>query len=305
MTPAPLDGVLVVDKPEGPTSHDVVAVLRRCLPRKTRVGHTGTLDPLATGVMAIVIGRATRLAQFLASDRKRYLATIAFGTGTTTYDRAGDITATASSDALARLDAPAIEAVLTSLTGTQLQIPPAHSAKKVDGHRAYDLVRGGADVTLAPVEVTAYALGVVSWDAARHVAVVDVESSAGFYVRSLVNDVGARLGVPAHLAALRRIASGEFSLAQVHDLGAIVSASIDTLASWVIPPGQLLPTLPSTMLTEDQVRAIRNGLAIRPAGPVEAVPLIRLLDCHGALIALAVPAPDMPGLWQPRIVLGV
>lgn len=298
-----MDGVLVIDKPEGPTSHDVVAAVRRLLPRGTKVGHTGTLDPLATGVLPLVLGKATRLARFLSADRKQYLATIAFGTSTSTYDRMGETTATGDAGALAGITAAAIDTALDAFVGPQLQVPPAHSAKKVEGHRAYDLARAGAEVTLEPVAVTAFALRCVSWDDESHQAVVEVACSAGYYVRSLAHDLGRALGVPAHLAALRRTASGSFTLTDAHPLGAVVEAAADTRATWVIPPGRLLPSLPACVLTEAQVQAVCRGMAIRPDESQPAVPLLRLLDGDGLLVALAVPA-EMPGHWQPRIVLG-
>lgn len=149
MIPA-LDRILIVDKPEGMTSHDVVATVRRRLPRKTRVGHTGTLDPFATGVLPVVIGKATRLSQFLTAGRKRYRATVAFGAATDSGDRMGAVIETASPDVLRMLDEPRLAHALATFVGMQAQVPPAYSAKKVDGERAYVLARRGDVVDLPP-----------------------------------------------------------------------------------------------------------------------------------------------------------
>jgi tRNA pseudouridine55 synthase len=220
-----LDGVLIVDKPEGMTSHDVVATVRRRLPRKTRVGHTGTLDPFATGVLPVVIGKATRLSQFLTAGRKRYRATVAFGTATDSGDRMGVVIDTAAPAVLGTLDETGLSQALATFVGTQAQVPPAHSAKKIDGERAYVLARRGDVVDLPPVEVTAHTLSLAGWDAASSTAIVDLDVSAGYYVRSLARDLGARVGVPAHLAALQRTGSGSWSLDDAHSLAEVVQSS--------------------------------------------------------------------------------
>ena len=242
---ADCDGVLVIDKPAGITSHDVVAATRRRLPRKTKVGHTGTLDPFATGVLPIVVGKATRLAQFLTASRKAYLAEITFGAATDTGDATGVVTETAAPGGCERLDAATVAAGLQAFAGTQDQVPPAHSAKKVDGERAYVLARRGDDVSLAAVPVTAYALDLRAWDADGCVATVALDTSAGYYVRSLARDLGQHLGVPAHLSGLRRTASGAFTLSHARPLGDIVCADLPQLAGWRIPLEELLPEWPS------------------------------------------------------------
>ncbi len=295
MTLVALDGVLVVDKPEDITSHDVVAAVRRRLPRGTRVGHTGTLDPFATGVLPIVVGRATRLAQFLTASRKRYVADIAFGTATDSCDRTGAPVETAAPEAMEALCADTVAAALTTFLGPQAQVPPLHSAKKIDGERAYVLARSGADVQLPAAEVTAHAVELCTWDPSRRIAVVALETSAGFYVRSLARDLGQRVGVPAHLSALRRVASGPFAIDDAHSVPAVVQASAEELSQWRVPLARLLPHLPEVTLDAEQVRAVLQGRPIRMlpsqrADEGEDAGRVRLLDQAGDLVALARPA---------------
>jgi tRNA pseudouridine55 synthase len=293
-----LDGVLIVDKPEGMTSHDVVATVRRRLPRKTRIGHTGTLDPFATGVLPIVIGKATRLSQFLTAGRKRYRATVRFGTATDTGDRMGLTTETASPAAIGALDEVGVAKALLTFLGRHAQVPPAHSAKKVDGERAYVLARRGEAVDLAPVEVTAHALALAGWDSGSHTAIVDLDVSAGYYVRSLARDLGTRLGVPAHLVALQRTASGPWSLADAHSLSEVVQAAPDAFMQICEPMGAALEFWPAVTLDEVQVARVLAGRAVDLSSTQAALvgvlpPRVRLLDQAGALVALARPA--LPG----------
>src|SRR5262245_45210446 len=198
-----MDGLLVVDKPEGLTSHDVVAIARRVLGEK-RIGHTGTLDPLATGVLALACGRATRLVRFLTASDKDYEATVLFGVTTDTLDVTGEETsrsgASPSRDTLA--------AALRAFEGEQLQVPPAYSAKKVGGRRAYDFARQDEPVELAAVPVRLSRLELLDFGNNR--CRLTLTCSAGFYVRSLVRDLGERCGTGATLEALRRTRSGEF-----------------------------------------------------------------------------------------------
>lgn len=292
---AALDGVLVVDKPEGMTSHDVVATVRRRLPRKTKVGHTGTLDPFATGVLPVVIGKATRLSQFLTASRKRYRASVTFGTGTDSGDRMGTVIDTAAPDALAALDAPHVREALSGFLGTHPQVPPAHSAKMVDGERAYVLARRGDLVELAPVDVTAHDVSLVEWDAAARTATIDLDVSAGYYVRSLARDLGARLGVPAHLTALRRTGSGGWTLADAHSLGDVVEAAPEPFAAMCLGMATVLLDWPSLTLDDGQVLAVLAGrlieLGAQQTAALAQAPAdrVRLLDAAGALVALAPP----------------
>jgi tRNA pseudouridine55 synthase len=303
------DGVLVVDKPAGLTSHDVVAAVRRRLPRGTRVGHTGTLDPFATGVLPVVIGRATRLSQFLMASRKRYRADVAFGVETDS----GDCTGTPVEDSPhaptgVGVDADALAAALARMVGTHPQVPPAHSAKKVDGERAYALARRGEAVDLPPVDVTAYAVSLLAFDGARQVATVDLETSAGYYVRSFARDLGRAIGIPAHLATLRRMGSGVFAIADAHPLEAVATVSPEALGAWLLPLADLLPHMPALSLTDAQRDAVRHGQPFAPAPGQSLADVtaarVRLLDASGVLMALAVPSRQAPGLLHADIVLG-
>lgn len=291
------EGGLIVDKPAGLTSHDVVAVARRAL-GQPRIGHTGTLDPLATGVLPLLLGRATRLAQFLASSDKTYLATIQFGQATSSYDADGE---PAGPEHRVTLDPVEVEAALAHFRGRQWQVPPAVSAKKIGGHRAYDLARRNQPVDLAALEVEVMDLALLSCDEAR--AVVRVTCSAGFYVRSLAHDLGIRLAVGAHLTSLRRERSGGFSLADSVGLDRLVEDPSGT-TSRVLPMADLLPDWPSQAVSEDEAARIGHGQALaltdRPAADGEATGRVRLIDRFGRLVAVAEPRA---GFLHPVLVL--
>jgi tRNA pseudouridine55 synthase len=304
-TPAPsrqgLAGVLVVDKPAGPTSHDVVDRVRRAL-GVDRVGHTGTLDPAATGVLALVIGRATRLARFLAAGDKEYRADIRLGVTTDTYDAAG---------AVVRRSCPAawppagqLEEALAAFHGAGLQTPPPYSAKKVGGERAYRLARRQSPAALAPVPVTVSRLTLLAAEADR--VTITLICSAGFYVRSLAHELGERLGCGACLAGLRRLRSGEFTLDMAADIDTVEREGAGA-ASRVIPPGRLLGWMPAVRLTEGGAARVSHGHAPADAdlaGPLKnlrGLEAIRLLDPRGELVAIARPGGD--GVLRPVIVL--
>lgn len=284
-----LDGILVVAKPAGPTSHDVVALVRRLAATK-RVGHGGTLDPFATGVLPVFLGHATRIVEYHLADRKAYRATVCFGASSTTDDLEGELTA-ADGPAPTR---DAVESALAGLTGTISQRPPAYSAIKVGGRRAYALARAGETVELAIREVTIHALDLVSWDgadAARPIAVVDVSCSAGTYVRALARDLGELVGSAAYLGALTRTASGPFTLDAATSLDEIRAAAADDptgLLPLLRPLDTGLDDFPAVTLTPDEVAAIARGQFVRPAagltGPAERY---RLRDEAGALVAIA------------------
>jgi tRNA pseudouridine55 synthase len=282
-----MDGLLVVDKPAGPTSHDVVARVRRAL-REQRVGHTGTLDPAATGVLPLVVGRATRLAQFLSGSDKSYEAVIRFGFSTDTGDAQGRALGIQRVTELPSRET--IDAALDAFRGEFLQQPPAFSAKKIDGKRSHKLARARArddarlkpsrsgppslaatspsfDVTSPPdlpepVSVTTYAIDVVSTDG--DTVTLRVDCSAGFYIRSLAHDLGERLGVGGHLVALRRTRSGTLTLADAVGLAAI-EREPDLAAGRVIPLAKMLPGLAPVVLTSDGVRKAVHGRELGPA----------------------------------------
>ena len=284
-----LDGILIVAKTAGPTSHDVVALVRRLAATK-RVGHGGTLDPFASGVLPVFLGHATRVVEYHLGDRKAYRATICFGASSTTDDLEGELTPAAG-------PAPtreAVEAALPELTGSISQRPPAYSAVKVAGRRAYAMARAGETVELSERTVTIHALELVSWDgsdADRPVAVLDVSCSAGTYVRALARDLGERLGSAAYLGALTRRASGPFNLDSAVSLDTVRAAAAEDpsgLVPLLRPIDDGLEAFPVVHLTVDEVAAIARGQFVRPAsglpGPADRY---RLRDAAGALVAIA------------------
>ena len=257
MTPFP-DGVLVVDKTPGPTSHDVVTLARRAL-GVSRIGHTGTLDPMATGVLPLVVGRATRLAQFLTAGDKDYDATVAFGRTTDTYDATGNVVTTCAE----RPDRQQLETALARFRGTVEQTPPAYSAKNIDGERSYELARktksGAVATRPKAVTVTARQLEIVSFDG--DTVGLQMSVTAGFYVRSLAHDLGAALGMGAVLAGLRRTRSGEFALEGAVPLADVLQSSREALAGRLMPFDGLLAGLPAvTLRGPAQVERVKNGL---------------------------------------------
>jgi tRNA pseudouridine55 synthase len=283
-----LDGVLVVNKPVGPTSHDVVATARRTLGLR-RIGHTGTLDPQASGVLPLVLGAATRLAQYLTASDKEYDATVRFGIETDSYDTAGRLTRE-TGEVPSALD---LVSALDRFRGAFTQVPPAFSAKKVDGDRAYDRARQERPVALAPVPVVTHRLELLRFE--PPCADLRVVCSAGFYVRALAHDLGQLLGTGAVLAGLVRRRSGGFSLADAVAFEELAQAALNTVAPRVVPMERLLPEWPGRQLTEEGLRKIANGQEVGPAewkgGPVAAgTDRVRLLSPGGQLVALAKPS---------------
>jgi tRNA pseudouridine55 synthase len=297
-----MNGVLVVDKPAGRTSHDVVAMARRAL-GETRIGHTGTLDPLATGVLALVVGRATRLAQFMSSATKEYLAGVRFGATSPTFDADGLTTPTRDPNEDLGVDAAIVESNLEHFRGSYLQTPPPFSAKKVDGVPAYKRARANQPVELKPVPVTVSALELVAYEAG--VARLRVVCTSGFYVRTLAHELGQRIGCGAYLNALRRVRAGEFTLDHAVTVE-VMLAGEPTVGSRLIPMDALLPTLPPVVLTEEGARRASHGNALSPRDVVGALtcdgaPHVRLMDLEGHLIGVGAPGPD--GLLRPAVVL--
>jgi tRNA pseudouridine55 synthase len=303
-----VDGVLVVDKPEGLTSHDVVAVARRAL-GESRIGHTGTLDPLATGVLPLACGRATRLVRFLMASDKDYDATIRFGVTTDSYDSTG--AETSRSDRQPTREA--VLAALRSLTGDHLQMPPAFSAKNIAGHRAYDIARRrpGEAIALTPVPVTVSRAELTAFDGIS--ARVGLTCSAGFYVRTLAHELGARVGTGACLDALRRTRSGEFDLASAVTV-ADLQGGRDAVAARFLPLERLLPGFPAASLTAEGITWVSHGRVLGAAQiaswPATTGEWVRLLTPDGRLIALARPVPGLapsgvegPDSLHPAVVL--
>jgi tRNA pseudouridine55 synthase len=298
--PAGRGGVLVIDKPAGPTSHDVVAAVRRRF-RGAKVGHTGTLDPFATGVLPLVIGRATRLARYLGGTEKEYDALIRLGRATDTHDITGRVVFEAP-EGLALPGPDAVAAALDGYRGTWMQRPPAYSAKLAGGVRSYQRARQGAPLELPPVEVTVSALDLLSVNGpVVHVRLV---VSAGFYVRALAHDLGQKLGSGATLEGLRRLRTGTFGLSDAVSLESVADAG-STLP--LVPLEALLTGWPSALLTQEGASQVAHGRAVGPAqcvggGPrVDAGGRVRLLAPGGGLIAVGEAGPG--GLLHPSVVL--
>ena len=284
-----MDGILVALKPAGPTSHDIVALVRR-LASTRRVGHGGTLDPFASGVLPLFLGRATRVAEYHLGDAKGYRATVCFGASSTTDDLEGELT---PSDVAAPSRA-AVEAALAGFLGRISQRPPAFSAIKVAGRRAYAMARAGEQVELASRDVTIHRLELLDWDGTdpeRPIAVLEVDCSAGTYVRALARDLGAAVGGAAYLGALVRTASGPFRLDDAIPLERIRAAAADgpdALERLLLPIDAGLEALPQFTVNEAEIAAIARGQFIRPAGGVADAPgPIRIRDSAGRLVAIA------------------
>jgi tRNA pseudouridine55 synthase len=299
-----MDGVLVVDKPLGPTSHDVVAKVRKLIGVR-RIGHTGTLDPLATGVLPLVVGRATRLASLLSSTAKTYVADVRFGTATRTYD--ADARFAASDEPPAEpegLTRQIVEDALPEFSGVISQVPPAFSAKKIAGVPAYKRARRNEDVTPAPVEVSVHAVTLEHYGAG--LARIRLVTSAGFYVRTFAHDLGQRLGCGAHLAGLRRTRAGDFTLQDAVTLEDL-ERNRESAASYLVPLERLLPDLPGVRLTDRGIKRASHGNTIAPADVAEPVEgwsrgKARLLDSAGSRL-LGIAESHGNGLLHPVIVL--
>lgn len=287
-----VSGVLVVDKPIGLTSHDVVQIIRRGTNIR-RAGHTGTLDPRASGVLVILIGPAVRLSEYVSASDKRYQATIRLGTATDTYDSEGEITTTSE---VGDITEEGFNEILQKFVGEIEQIPPPYSAVKVKGRKAYEMARKGEDVDLEPRIINVYSLEILEW--APPEAVVDVYCSSGTYVRSLAHDLGRELGTGAHLIGLRRTKSGRFTLRDAVPLRRL-QESFDA-GDWyrfLIPAAEALSDWPMIELDPDEVELVRHGHRV-PAGPDDKG-WVRAVSQQGDLVALM----EMEeGEWQPRKV---
>jgi tRNA pseudouridine55 synthase len=308
-----MDGIVIIDKPEGWTSHDVVARARRVL-REKRVGHTGTLDPFATGVLVLLVGRATRLAQFLSGAEKEYEATIRFGYATDTGDLTGARREGGGAVDCATFDRARVEAALAPLRGHIEQVPPMYSAKKIQGRKLYELARRGEEVERAAVRVRVDAFEVLDGPGGEFLRANDdgtcdlrvrVICSAGTYVRALAESVGGQLGAGAHLAALRRTRAGAFGLERALALEDLQRAVEAGAGDFLIPPEAALPELPSAHLTEDEARRVTHGAAVASArfgAEWEDGARVRLHDERGRLLAVGV-YEAARGHVQPRVML--
>jgi tRNA pseudouridine55 synthase len=306
-----MNGVLLIDKPSGPTSHDVVARLRRTTGERS-IGHTGTLDPRATGLLVLVLGRATRIAPFLSGDDKSYDATIRLGVSTDTDDADGRPIERADGPPPPLPDDAAIAAALDAFRGTFDQLPPAHSAKKVQGVKAYELARRDKPVELKSVPVTVRALDELGRQG--DLLNLRVTATAGFYVRALARDLGERLGCGAHLEALRRTRCGHLALAAALPLD-VAERMGAGLEAHVVAPADALADLPAVELTAAGLKRAEHGNWLAPEHLVHAAGLgagafdfaqtrpakVRLMGAGGHLVAIAEPRR---GALHPVVVLG-
>ncbi len=297
------DGVLVVHKPAGPTSHDIVGLVRR-LAGTRRIGHGGTLDPFASGVLPLFLGAATRLAEYHLGRDKRYRATVCFGASSTTDDLEGEITPAERSP-----DRAAVESALDGFRGTIEQRPPDYSAVKVGGRRAYAMARAGITPELRPRSVTIHALELLAWDATdpeRPIGTLDLWCSAGTYVRSLARDLGATTGSAAYLGSLVRTSSGSFGLEDAVPVEAIRAAATRSGAAGVAgllrPVDAGLDWMPRATVADAVVPRLIQGQAVRPVDPsiAEDADPVRVVDAAGRLLAIGAVSD---GLVAPRKVL--
>jgi tRNA pseudouridine55 synthase len=314
---APCDGILVINKPSERTSHDVVESVRRLFGFRG-IGHLGTLDPLATGVLVVALGRATRLARFYTGRRKRYTCAVRFGFETDTYDADGEAL---GADSAPELNAEEIAAYAARFIGKIQQVPPAYSAKKIRGRPAHELARKNKPVKLEPAEVEVFEFRLTEVEGS--VARFAVECGAGTYIRSLAHDLGKMQGSGAHLAEITRTAVGEFTLDDAHSLGELEKdAKAGRLRERVIPLEKLLTDLPRATVLPIIEKRVRHGAKfnltlaqIQPGltSAAQNVPAqldsgdwkpsrLRVFNQRGQLIAIA--EPVVPRTYQPLVVLG-
>ncbi len=289
-----ISGVLVVDKPVGLTSHDVVQIVRKGTNIR-RAGHTGTLDPRASGVLVILIGPAVRLSEYVSASDKRYQAIVRLGASTDTYDSEGQITSTAPVE---NITEEQFQNVLSQFVGEIEQVPPPYSAVKIKGKKAYEMAREGEEVELMPRTIQVYNLELLEW--APPEAVIDVYCSSGTYVRSLAHDVGIALGCGAHLVGLRRTKSGRFTLRDAVPLRKLrESFEMGNWYQFLIPAAEALSDWQAIELNQEMVEAVRHGHRIQ-AEPGTGK-MARGISEQGELVALLEFDPES-GEWQPRKV---
>jgi tRNA pseudouridine55 synthase len=293
-----VDGVIIVDKPREWTSHDVVNKMRR-LAGTRKVGHLGTLDPGATGVLPLVIGRATRLAQFFTRNDKTYQGVIHFGYSTDSYDMDGGAT---SPETPVMLDRQALESLLDRFRGEIQQVPPPISAKKIAGRPAYQMAREGRPVELEPVTVKVYELQLLELQGCE--ATVLLHCSAGTYVRSIAHDAGQALGCGAFLKSLRRTASGDFDIERARTLEDLAALAAEgRLQEALIPAAELLPAFPAELVDAITAGHIRNGRDFRvsPFQAGEGTRYVKAVTPQGELVAIG--EARLPHVYHPVLVL--
>lgn len=293
-----ISGALVVDKPVGMTSHDVVQAIRNGTGLR-RAGHTGTLDPRASGVLVVLVGPAVRLSEYVSASDKRYQAIIRLGGSTDTFDSEGKVTVSKSP---LNITEEQFNKALQSFVGEIEQTPPPYSAVKVQGRKAYEMARQGEEVDLTPRKITVHHLETLEW--APPEAVIDVHCSSGTYVRSLANDLGVKLGCGAYLVGLRRTKSGRFSLRDSVPLRKLQEAfAAGNWYQYLIPAAEALGDWPAVELNPDEVEGVRHGHRVKVVGePTET--RVRGVSTQGELVALMEMVVNEDGSreWQPRKV---
>ncbi len=299
-----MDGLIVIDKPQGPTSFNLVHRVRGAIrqltgERKPKVGHVGTLDPFATGVLPLCVGRATRLARFLIEGDKRYRATLRLGQTTTTEDTEGEVVQTCDWQGL---EEEVVRATIEGLVGDHLQRPPIYSAIRVNGKRAYDLARAGKTPEMTPRPVTLFSVKV---DAiALPDVVFTVHASKGTYIRSICRDVGEALGVGGHCLALRRLEAAGFTEGESVAPEVILEADLDGFKARLLSPSEMLRAMPALTLDEALVRQIRYGQKVWiPDGLAGegAERVVKICDSDGELVCVG--TIDTSGLLHTELVL--
>ena len=290
-----LHGFLVVDKPAGWTSHDVVARARR-LTRERRIGHAGTLDPAATGVLPLAVGSATRVLEYLAEASKTYLADIAFGVETDSLDGDGRVTSLRDASLLTRVD---VEQLLRPFRGPINQLPPMHSAIKIGGRRLYELARQGEEIERPTRRVVISTLELIDWQ--PPVATLLVDCSKGTYIRSLARDLGAASGTGAHLSNLVRLRTGPFTLCEAITLRDLAEAALPwTWPSLAVHPDAVLDEWPALLLDDVAATAWSTGRALPAAG--DASGMCRTYDAAGTWLGIGI-ADEVANLWRPAKVV--
>ncbi len=298
-----MNGILIINKPTGFTSHDVVAKMRGIL-RTKRIGHTGTLDPFATGVLVMMVGKATRLAKFLDKDRKEYQATVKLGFETDTGDFTGEKREVRSESKPETITKNKIEEALKHFRGEISQVPPMFSAKKIAGKKLYELARQGIEIERKLIDVTIHELKLTSEISTDFEFIIKVSCSAGTYIRTLAEDIGRKLGVGVHLTALQRTRAGNFDLAQAVSLEELqIVANENRVGERLISCHSALSKFPVYTLSKEEIPDVINGKSLinKEFGDSEVV---RLSDENENLIAIASFIP-VEKLLQPRIVLGI
>jgi tRNA pseudouridine55 synthase len=305
-----MDGILIIDKPAGITSHDVVARCRRILQTK-RIGHTGTLDPFATGVMVILVGKATRLAQFLDRDAKEYEAVVRLGFETDTGDRSGQLRMT--NNELRNVSVDEIENVLPDFRGEIWQTPPMYSAKKIEGKKLYELARQGVEIERKSVQINIYELRITNFTERVNVDDTELKTldfglrvlcSAGTYIRTLAEDIGRKLGTGAHLAELRRTKAGKFAIEKAVTLEQLEEAvSAETIETVLISMNEAVSHLAEIRLTAEEIGKIKNGVKLeRDLAETKNATVLRLTDERENLLAIAL-YDESEKLIRPKLVL--